>query len=253
MGITSAREQYTAGTRPYEKGQRYPVTEVLGWWIDDIAKKPQWIPVMGTLHENAEFFQLPTFHHHVDPRFLSPEVEQETTEGTESGTVREIDRLHLAYQHVLTDFALEDGTRHFKINAKNTVIRYHTSNELDSKHPREWVVYPSAPKSKSMDSETCCSSRRRTALYISSAVMVQLSEVGDPTNGPAVTGEARRNRGSRLERPVNADPVVVENRESHLIQVLLDRLRDRQRLATVPSILLAACQVPALYERGPSL
>ena len=54
----------------YQVDRIYPVTEVLTWWLAKDGQAPEWTPVMGNLHDDAEVFGVPERHFHVDPRFL---------------------------------------------------------------------------------------------------------------------------------------------------------------------------------------
>ena len=85
------------------------MTFVHGWWLSEPATEPEWWPVMGPLHDDAEFFGFQVLHYHVDPRFLTRRQAAAATERQRRAVF--VDKpWHPAYQMVLTHFAVDRGS-----------------------------------------------------------------------------------------------------------------------------------------------
>lgn len=65
----------TASPHPYEVGRFYEVPCVRAVWLK-ISHKPQWWPVLGPAHTDAEIINFPYHHFHVDYRFLTKRQRQ---------------------------------------------------------------------------------------------------------------------------------------------------------------------------------
>ena len=65
----------TASPQPYEVGRFYQVPCVRAVWLK-MSFKPQWWPVLGPAHTDAEIIKFPYHHFHVDYRFLTKRQRQ---------------------------------------------------------------------------------------------------------------------------------------------------------------------------------
>ena len=93
---------------PYEIGRRYDITEVLGWWLRKPTEPPAWIPVMGPIHQDLEYFEVEDHHYHVDPRFIDEQSEEQAQQATERRLIFTEDDWHRAYRIVLTAFPVPE-------------------------------------------------------------------------------------------------------------------------------------------------
>ena len=103
-------------------GRTYRITEVLGFWMAEMAE-PDWFPVMGPLHDDVEFFKLTVVHYHVDPRFLSVPAERAVRQMRPSGAAA---GWHPCYTEVLCHFAWDGGRGRrssLYINGNRTEVR----------------------------------------------------------------------------------------------------------------------------------
>ena len=120
------RAEPTGTCTPHVPGRVYEVTQVLSWWLREPAEPPTWLPTMGGLHEDTEFFGFPVLHYHVDPRFLSVEM-QACAEKTQEKSRRyelypDYEPWHPAYHRVLCDFPGENQDEYFTITTDRTAI-----------------------------------------------------------------------------------------------------------------------------------
>ena len=119
------------GASPYEIGRTYLVTEVFGWWLQDLREKPKWFPVICRLHEDETFFDLHEHHYHVDPRFLS--VRHETEARTKSVRVggRATQDWHRSAQEIIARFPMpNDRSWHFVIKNGRTHLAPNVETEF---------------------------------------------------------------------------------------------------------------------------
>ena len=108
---------------PYEIGERYEVTEVLGWWLGTWTEPPEWTPVMGPLHQDLEHFEVEDHHYHVDPRFIDEHTEEQAFLATERRLLFTDDDWHRAYRIVVAAFPVpENGDRYFVVKSHRTEI-----------------------------------------------------------------------------------------------------------------------------------
>ena len=108
---------------PYEVGHRYVVTEVLGWWLRQPTKPPAWIPVMGPVHQDLEYFEVEDHHYHVDPRFINEEFEEHAQRATAYRRMFTGDTWHRSYRIVLTAFPVPEAEEsYFLVRNLHTAV-----------------------------------------------------------------------------------------------------------------------------------
>ena len=137
---------------PYKIGEKYRVTMVRGWWLQELHDKPEWFPVMGTLHEDKAVFGLGAFHYHVDPRFLDErldkrvEADRERDErfGAISGN------WHPSYRRVMTNFPAREQAHYIGIDDRNAYVREKAYGTIVTVHPRQWGVKRIATRSSQL-------------------------------------------------------------------------------------------------------
>ena len=116
----------TGTCEPHVQGRVYEVTEVLSWWLAHHYEEPAWLPTMGELHEDTAFFRLPALHYHVDPRYLSGQMqacaENEQKKAQRYELYPDYQTWHPAYHRVLCDFPADHPTEYFTISAEKTSI-----------------------------------------------------------------------------------------------------------------------------------
>ena len=123
--------------KPLEVGREYPVTEVLGWWLQDLEDDPEWVPVLGPLHEDGDYFDLRELHFHIDPRFLDDELTRRVEVEKTRTLLGFDDHLHPVYRQIVNYFALGNGEQYFWIEPDLTVVRERDYND-QWLHPPEW-------------------------------------------------------------------------------------------------------------------
>ena len=109
----------------YEPGKVYPVTEVLSWWMTDVHQKPEWLPIMGPLHQDREFFDIHELHYHVDPRFLEGRQASRALDAQERDRLNGRQAWHPAFWQLASWFPYTDnakGALAFKITDKMTKV-----------------------------------------------------------------------------------------------------------------------------------
>ena len=128
----------------YQVGTKYAVTEVLSWWLfhQNLRVAPRWLPVMGRLHHDTEFFAVDELHYHVDPRFLDAvqAVEALAQIDIDRQTDASASQWHPAFREVLTHFPLTDADGRslcFTVTDGSTLVK-----DLDlrvvSERPTAW-------------------------------------------------------------------------------------------------------------------
>lgn len=129
-------------TEPYKIGKRYRVTMVRGWWLQDLRDEPDWVPVMGPLHEDTAFFSLSAFHYHVDPRFLNERLQRrvEADRARYKGLGGATEDWHPSYSRVLTNFPSNDRNHYISIDESNAYVLEKTYCTMVTSHPRQWGI-----------------------------------------------------------------------------------------------------------------
>ena len=92
----------------YEPGGEYLVTEVLTWWMNEIREEPEWLPVMGSLHHDREFFEIEDLHYHIDPRFLAGAAAERAQGRLELDRSLDREAWHPAFQAIASWFPYTD-------------------------------------------------------------------------------------------------------------------------------------------------
>ena len=127
------------GATTFQTGNRYQVQLVLGWWLAKPPAGPKWYAVMGSLHEDQEFFGLEWCHYHVDPRFLNAkETLRAAGEGRRQERVGGFKAWHQSYQAVLTHFALEKEPGCLMINKEGSQVIDQNSGRVIREEDRKW-------------------------------------------------------------------------------------------------------------------
>ena len=127
-------------TSSYDIGSAYPVTEVLAWWLAELEEEPEWVPVMGTLHEDTKFFGLKALHLHADARFLSTAQQRRAGRVQRRRRIFNTNSWHASYQVVITEFPIEgeDGL-FFRIDSDSTaVMQRNETRSIERLEGREW-------------------------------------------------------------------------------------------------------------------
>ena len=106
----NARDVAHTKNGPYEPGAEYLVTEVLTWWMTEIGEEPEWLPVMGPLHHDREFFGIGELHYHIDPRFLTGAPAQRAERQQDLDKILKRKARHPAFQQLASWFPYTDGT-----------------------------------------------------------------------------------------------------------------------------------------------
>ena len=129
----------TAASGPYQVGRWYTTTEVLGWWLQKTTSPPEWIPVIGSVHQDTDHFDLDDHHLHIDARFLNDHVEDRARRNTEWRQIFSDDDWHHAYRVVISEFPVPDREdRHFVVkNLRTAVYTHDPLEEVEPKSP-EW-------------------------------------------------------------------------------------------------------------------
>ena len=114
-----------ARREPYEPGKVYPVTEVLTWWMTDVHQEPEWLPIMGPLHQDHEFFGIHELHYHVDPRFLKGRQASRALDAQKRDKLNGRQAWHPAFLELASWFPYTDNAKEvlaFKITDKMTKV-----------------------------------------------------------------------------------------------------------------------------------
>ena len=123
----------------FQTGNRYRVQLVRGWWLEDKPGRPEWYPVMGSLHEDQEFFGFEWCHYHVDPRFLNAKQGQQAAEEKrQQERGGQLKAWHPSYQKVLTHFALKNDPNCLVINPQRSQVIEGDSGLVTRYESREW-------------------------------------------------------------------------------------------------------------------
>ncbi len=132
----------TTAAEPYRVGSTHLVTMVRGWWLQELEEEPEWLPTMGPLHEDEDFFSLPAFHFHVDPRFLDERLDKRV----EADRRREMilgardASWHPSYRRVMTNFPSDDGKHYIEIDEGNAYLLEKRYGTIVSTHPKQWGI-----------------------------------------------------------------------------------------------------------------
>ena len=127
-------------TGPYRVRRTYPVTEVLGWWLREIVEEPEWVPVVGSLHEDSRFFGIEDLHLHADVRFLSTDQQRRAGRFLRVRRMFRPSSWHPGYQVVITQFALAgEERRFFTMRPDGTTVRRRDEKQsVERSESREW-------------------------------------------------------------------------------------------------------------------
>ena len=124
-------------TTPYRAGERYAITEVLGWWVEGLNTRPTWLPVMGALHDDVEHFDFQYLHYHVDPRFID---DRRAQRGWQRSATMD-DNEHPCYRFVLTHFApARRGKWCMAMRGKQTIVFERRTSLVSGYRERAWGI-----------------------------------------------------------------------------------------------------------------
>ena len=122
------------GSGTYNVGRKYPIIEVLSWWIEPMTRAPAWLPVMGSIHEDTDAFRFDKLHYHVDPRFTNDDTEPRIERWLGNPWRNNTDLWHPAYHEILAHFPHPDDSDLFfsittgatEIGERSTAINLET-------------------------------------------------------------------------------------------------------------------------------
>ena len=135
------------GSQTYRIQQTYEITEVLGYWLMPIESEGEWLPIMGNLHDDTEYFDFPLLHYHVDPRFLNDSQKaRAATAMRKRAWLNNGTTWHPAYREVVAHFPAGNGG-YMSIEQDRTVIIEpaafhgdHADDEKLTRKTRSWGI-----------------------------------------------------------------------------------------------------------------
>ena len=123
----------------FKVGTDYEVPLVKSWWLRQTNCTPEWLPVMGLLHEDAETFQLHSLHYDVDPRFLGGDALRRTrSHMRQLRAWKQGPAWHPAYQQVLANFPDGDPELCFTIADRKTHVKNRRTGQIVDEKTVEW-------------------------------------------------------------------------------------------------------------------